>query len=91
MSEEKEGTKIKIGGILSGVKKILTRKTNSEMAFVTLEDNVGHSIECVVFPKIFESFKYTLVKDSIVVIEGKLNFKDDKPVVIVDTLEKLAA
>lgn len=91
LSEEKEGVKIKIGGILSGVKKIFTRKTNSEMAFITLEDNVGYSIECVVFPKIFEALKYNLVKDSIVVIEGKLNFKDDKPVVIVDNLEKLAA
>jgi len=61
------------------------------MAFVTLEDNVGYSIECVVFPKIFEALKYNLVKDSIVVIEGILNFKDDEPVIIVDNLERLAA
>jgi len=91
LSEEKEGSRIKVGGVLSTVKKILTRKTNSEMAFVTLEDNVGYSIECVVFPKIFEALRYNLVKDSIVVIEGILNFKDDEPVIIVDNLEKLAA
>jgi DNA polymerase-3 subunit alpha len=91
LAEEKEGSRIKVGGILSAVKKILTRKNNSEMAFVTLEDNLGYSIECVVFPKTFETFKYNLIKDSIIVVEGKLNFKDDKPVVIVDNLEKLAA
>ncbi len=87
--EEKEGSRIKVGGILSAIKKILTRKNNSEMAFVTLEDNVGYSIECVVFPKTFDSFKYILVKDTIIIVEGKLNFKDDKPVIIVDNLERL--
>ncbi|HVZ67732.1 MAG TPA: DNA polymerase III subunit alpha [Patescibacteria group bacterium] len=89
LAEEKEGTRIKVAGILSTVKKILTRKNNSEMAFATLEDHVGYSIECVVFPKIFESYKYQLVKDNIVFIEGKLNFKDEQPVIIVDTLEQI--
>ncbi len=91
LNEEKEGSKIKVGGMLSTVKKILTRNTNSEMAFVTLEDNVGYSIECVVFPKIFDTFKYNLVKDTVIIIEGKLDFKDDRPVIIVDSLEKLHA
>lgn len=91
LAEEKEGSRIKVGGILSMVKKILTRHSNSEMAFVTLEDNIGYTIECVVFPKIFDAFKYNLVKDTIVVVEGKLNFKDDRPVIIVDSLERLQA
>lgn len=89
LSEEKEGSRIKVGGILSMVKKIFTRKSNSEMAFVTLEDNVGYSVECVVFPKIFDSFKFFLVKDSILVVEGKLDFKDDRPVIIVNSFERL--
>jgi len=91
LSEEKEGSKIKVGGIISMVRKIFTRKTNSEMAFATLEDNVGYTVECVIFPKIFDTFKYNLVKDSVVIIEGKLDFKDDKPVVIVDNISRLAA
>lgn len=90
LSEEKEGTKIKVGGIISTVKKILTRKSNAEMAFVTLEDNVGYSIECVIFPKTFEEYKYQLTRDAIVVIEGKLDFKDEKPVIIVDSISRLS-
>ena len=89
LPEEKEGTHIKIGGILSQVKKILTRKSNAEMAFLTLEDQIGYSVECVIFPKVFDSFKYLLVKDSIVVIDGKLDFKDEQPVIIVSALERL--
>ena len=89
LGEEKEGTRIKIGGILSQVKKIITRKSNSEMAFITLEDNVGFSVECVVFPKTYEIVKGLLNRDSIIVVEGKLDFKDERPVVIVDTLSRL--
>lgn len=89
LAEEREGSVIKVGGILSTVKKIITRKSNAEMAFVTLEDNVGFSIECVIFPKVFDTFKYQLVKDNIVVIEGKLDFKDERPVIIVNSLEHL--
>ena len=91
LNEEKEGTKIKVGGILSMIRKIFTRKSNSEMAFVTLEDNVGYSVECVVFPKTFDTFKYNLVKDSLVIIEGRLDFKDDRPVIIAENIARLAA
>jgi DNA polymerase-3 subunit alpha len=54
------------------------------MAFVSIEDHLGVSIECVVFPKIFERTKGYLVKDAIVIIEGKLDFKEELPVIIVD-------
>ncbi len=91
LPEEKEGTKIKVGGIIATVKKIITRKSNAEMAFITLEDNVGYTIECVVFPKIFDINKYQLTKDNIVIIEGKLDFKDEQPVILVDTIERLAS
>jgi DNA polymerase-3 subunit alpha len=91
LSEEKEGTRIKVGGIISTVKKIITRKSNAEMAFITLEDNIGYTIECVIFPKIFDSNKYQLLKDNIVLIEGKLDFKDEQPVIIVDTIERFAS
>lgn len=89
LTEEKEGTILKVGGILSTVKKILTRKSNAEMAFLTLEDHVGYSIECVVFPKTFESNKHLLSRDALVIVKGKLNFKDERPVVIVETISPL--
>jgi DNA polymerase-3 subunit alpha len=89
LTEEKEGTILKVGGILSTVKKILTRKSNAEMAFLTLEDHVGYSIECVVFPKTFESNKHLLSRDALVIVKGKLNFKDERPVVIVESISPL--
>lgn len=90
LTEEKEGKQIKIGGLLSQVKRIFTKKTNAEMAFLTIEDHLGSSIECVVFPKTFESHKRLLLQDAIVIIEGKLDFKDERPVILVDTVQRLA-
>jgi len=89
LPEVKNGTRIKVGGLISTVKKIFTKRSNEEMAFVGLEDHLGISIECVVFPKIFERSKSFLVKDSIVIMEGKLDFKEDLPVIIVDSVRIL--
>lgn len=84
LPEVKDGTKVKIGGLVSSIKKIFTKRSNEEMAFVSIEDHLGITIECVVFPKIFERSKAYLVKDAIVIIEGKLDFKEEIPVIIVD-------
>lgn len=89
LGEEKEGKVIKIGGLVSTVKKIITKKSNQEMAFITIEDHTGFSIECVVFPKIFEVTKGVLARDAIILVEGKLQFKDERPVIIVDSAKRL--
>jgi DNA polymerase III subunit alpha len=89
LEEEKEGTPLKIGGLLSSVKKIITKKSNQEMAFVTIEDSAGLSVEVVIFPKTFENTKSVLIRDAIVIIEGKLQFKDDRPVIIADAIRRL--
>ncbi len=78
-----EGTRIKVGGILDSVKRILTKK-GSEMAFLTIADEKGKAIESVIFPKIFDMYKNMLIKDSVVMIEGKLDTKNDKPTILVD-------
>ncbi len=88
ISEAPEGVRVKIGGLVSNVKKIITKKSNSEMAFLGLEDNTGQTLECVIFPKIFEEYKNFLIRDSIVIVAGKLDFKDDRPVIIVDDIRR---
>lgn len=85
--EELEGSKVTIGGLVSNVKKIITRKSNAEMAFMLLEDHQGSTVECVIFPKTFESFKSILIKDTILIVTGKVNHKDDRPVIIADLLQ----
>jgi DNA polymerase III subunit alpha len=88
LEEETEGTRVKLGGIVESTKKIITKKSNSEMAFLTIGDEKGVNVECVVFPKIYELYKDLLINDNAVVVEGKIDMKDDRPVIIVDKISE---
>jgi len=86
LKEIQTDTTVRIGGLISQVKKIFTKKKNEEMAFISVEDHAGGSIECVVFPKVFARDKMLINIDAIVLITGKIDHKDDTPVILVDTV-----
>ncbi len=84
LESEEEGQVVKLGGIIETAKKIFTKKNNSEMAFVTLANDRGATTEIVVFPKTYDIYKSLLLPDTVVIIEGKINIKDDKPVILAE-------
>lgn len=81
------GQRIRIGGIISGVKKILT-KSGKPMMFITLEDLTG-KIEVVIFPTILEKYYTILEENKIVFIAGKVDHKDGVPKIISDQIEEI--
>lgn len=89
LAEEKEGTKIIIGGIIESSRRIFTKKNNSEMAFLAIANEKGVSIECVVFPRIFEQYKSLLIRDSVIIIEGHLDTKNDRPTIIAEKISQV--
>jgi hypothetical protein len=89
MTPDASGEKVVFGGLLTGVRRILT-KTKSQMAVLTLEDLHG-TIEAVVFPRIYEKSADALREDVILVIEGKLDTRSDRPQVVVDRAEEWTA
>lgn len=86
LESEKEGTIITIGGILESARKIFTKKSNAEMAFIQIADEKGVSIEGVVFPRVFEQYKSQLLTDTVIIIEGKLDLKDERPIIIANKI-----
>lgn len=86
LSEEKEGARVKVGGIIESSKRIFTKKNGQEMAFLVLGNENGVTIECVVFPKTFSLYKNYLIKDGVIIVEGKLDTKNDKPSILVDKI-----
>ncbi len=56
------------------------------MAFIQIGDEYGLSVECVVFPKVFSKYKSLLVKDCVVIIDGHIDTKNDKPTIIVERI-----
>ena len=56
------------------------------MAFISIGNEKGVTIEAVIFPRVFEQFKTLIVNDNVVIIDGKLDMKEDRPVIIADRI-----
>ncbi len=66
-----------IGGMITE-KVVKTTRTNSIMAFITLEDLMG-TVEVIVFPKDYERYRSILEEDRKVFIKGRVTVEEDKP------------
>jgi DNA polymerase-3 subunit alpha len=86
LEEETAGGRVTIGGIIESAKRIFTKKSNAEMAFLTVANERGIGIEIVVFPKVFTQYKDLLIKDTVVLIDGRLDSRDDKQTIIVERI-----
>jgi DNA polymerase III subunit alpha len=89
LEEEAEGKIVTVGGIVDMSRKIFTKKTGAEMAFITISDEKGLSVECIIFPKIYERYKFFLEKDSVVIIQGKIDLKNERPVIIAEKISTI--
>ena len=77
-----------MGGILSSVNLKITR-SNSMMAFLTLEDLTG-SMEVIVFPKTLDRVRDNIKEDALVIIKGRISIKEDElPKIICESIEPL--
>ena len=83
LNEEFLGQKIKLGGVILETKKVMTKKSAQEMAFVRLSDGIAE-IEVVVFPKLFGINKELLNKDTVILIDGRLDKREDNLSMIAD-------
>ncbi len=66
-----------IGGMIVD-KVVKTTRTNSLMAFITLEDLMG-TVEIIVFSKDYETYRSLLETDRKVFIKGRITVEEDKP------------
>lgn len=72
-----------IAGSVSRIKKVTTKKNNSEMAFVTLFDETG-SIEVIIFPKLYKTTQSMWSANTPVLLKGKVDEKEESLYMIVD-------
>jgi DNA polymerase-3 subunit alpha len=78
---------VTIGGIISKLKRTLTKK-NDPMAFFTLQD-MGNNLEVLVFPKTMVKVSNFLKVDNIIQVTGKVSDKDGEPKLIADDIKEL--
>ncbi len=74
LNSQMEGKTIKVGGITTTVRKIIT-KNNASMAFVGFEDKTGVT-ELVVFPKAYEKSPEIWLPDQVILVTGKASYRD---------------
>ncbi|MCH7952245.1 DNA polymerase III subunit alpha [Patescibacteria group bacterium] len=77
------GKQVTIAGIVSDVRRVMTKKGNKEMAFATLEEETG-KIDLVVFPKIYGETKQLWIADQAMLVTGTVDHRDDKLSIIVE-------
>ena len=74
VNEENDGRVVTVGGIITAVRTILTKK-GDKMAFVKIE-NKTDEIEFLVFPSVFAEYGGKLEVDNVVKVRGRVNAKD---------------
>ena len=72
----KDGEIAVIGGILVG-KTVKTTKTNSIMAFLTIEDLYG-TVEVIVFPQVYEKYRQLLELECKLFVKGRVTVEEDR-------------
>ncbi|MFA5025234.1 MAG: DNA polymerase III subunit alpha [Candidatus Shapirobacteria bacterium] len=78
---------VKFAAVVHKFKVIHTKKNNSAMAFITLDDGTGQ-IEGVIFPQAYETHKNIIEENRGLYIEGKISVRDDNKSVLIDLLSE---
>ncbi len=81
--ETLEGQRLVMGGIVTGVRSIVT-KAKSQMAVVTIEDLQG-TVEIVVFPKTYETTLGTWREGAILLVAGRVDHRGDEVQLLADS------
>jgi len=87
ISEKQLNRTVRLGGIVSDIKKILTR-TGKPMLIAKLEDLSGN-IEITVFPNTLEKTLTTWQKDNIIIVEGRVNQSYDGLKIICEQVKSI--
>jgi DNA polymerase III subunit alpha len=83
-TEEHLNKNVKIAAVISEIRVIVTKKSGKEMAFVKVGDGTG-TIDLVVFPGIYDKFRNQLLDNNPVLIDGKVDNRDETASLIVDS------
>ena len=87
ISHREANASVKFVAVINKIKVIRTKKDNSQMAFVTLEDSSG-TIEGVVFPKAYAAHLAILTENRPLYVEGKVSIREEETSILVDLVSE---
>lgn len=86
LMEDHVGQRLIIGGVINNVKRVFTKKSNAEMAFVRISDGISN-IETVIFPTTFDASKNYLLKDQVVIASGRIDKREEELSLVVEKID----
>jgi DNA polymerase-3 subunit alpha len=87
LTEDVVGKLVKIGGMISTIKRIITR-TGKPMLFLSLED-LTNKVEVVVFPGVIDKNPTVFQENKVVFVKGKVDNRDGEIKVLADEVEEI--
>jgi DNA polymerase-3 subunit alpha len=81
----KDQDTVKLIGMITKIKHTVTRAKQEKMAILKLED-LKAIVEVLVFPKTFQKVSRYLQPNSVVMVRGRLNLKEEAPKILADDL-----
>jgi len=85
LSQSNDGAEIKIIGLIAKIKQTLTRQKQEKMAILKLEDLEG-IVEVLVFPAAFQKVSRYIQPNTVALVRGRLNLREDTPKIIANDL-----
>jgi DNA polymerase-3 subunit alpha len=87
VSEEIVNQQVKMAGVVSQLRRIMTRKNKEMMAVATIEDLHG-SIEVLVFPSTYSRTEGVWEEDATVVVSGRIGLRDEVLQLVAESAER---
>lgn len=85
LSQHKDGDSINIVGLIVKIKQTTTRAKQEKMAILQLEDLEG-LVEVLIFPSVFRQIYKHIQPNSVVLVRGRLNLREDRPKIVANDL-----
>lgn len=85
LSQHNDGEEIKIVGLIAKIKHTITRAKQEKMAILKLEDLEG-VVEVLVFPQAFQKVSRYIQPNTVVMLRGRLNLREDTPKIVANDL-----
>jgi DNA polymerase-3 subunit alpha len=83
--KHKDEDEVKIVGLIVKIKNTVTRAKQEKMAILKLEDLDG-SVELLVFPRAYQKVSRYIQPNSVVLVNGIINLKEETPKILVNDL-----
>lgn len=81
----KDAQIVRIAGMISSIKKLITKAKKEPYAKFKIEDLYGN-VEAILFPKSLEKYQEYLIPNNVVVVKGRLTGTEGEPEIIVEEI-----